>query len=151
MLHVTFSVMLTSCFSLLLRQSVVGYVVPAVGGPLPPHWTRQQFSAPDSCVPVAGGPLSPRWTRQQFSALDSCPFPITQPALRKPSLSLLRSLMGTTFSFPLSSTTKGRLMIHGCHGCKTVVSDFSTRIIIIQCTDPQGHGMYIQTVSHIKE
>ena len=46
-----------------LRQSVVvGYVVPAVGGPLSPHWTWQQFSAPDSCVPVAGGPLSPRWT-----------------------------------------------------------------------------------------
>ena len=56
-----------------LRQSVVvGYVVPAVGGPLSPRWTRQQFSALDSCLTVAGGPLSPHWTRQQFSVLDSC-------------------------------------------------------------------------------
>ena len=41
-----------------LRQSVVGYFKPAVGGPLSPHWTRKQFSAPDSCVYLLQAGLS---------------------------------------------------------------------------------------------
>ena len=48
-----------------------------------------------------------------------CPFAIPQTALRKPSLSLLRSLTSTTFSFPLSSATKGILCRLTTHGSQT--------------------------------
>ena len=96
-------------------------------------------------LPLAKNAMHSPTSRASLSSAVSlpCPFPIAQSPSRKTGLSLLRSLTGTRFSFPFSSTTKG--IFSRPNNCRIDDAELATAIII------QHNRKVLDALCEIKE